>query len=158
MSPSKQIANRIREVFLDGHWIATTNYKKELSKLSWEQATTNIYGLNTVAALTFHINYYLDGILRAVDTGSLDIQDKYSFDMPPVASEEEWSKLVDAFLANAEKFVAFTEHLPSEKLNAPFFDEKYGTYQRNIEAVIEHSYYHLGQISLINKMLGTHNK
>ncbi|MFY9307698.1 MAG: DinB family protein [Bacteroidia bacterium] len=158
MSQSKQTATRIREVFLSGHWIANTNYKKELSKLSWEQATTNIYGLNTVAALTFHINYYLDGILRAVDTGSLDIQDKYSFDMPPVASEEEWSKLVDAFLANAEKFVAFTEHLPSEKLNAPFFNEKYGTYQRNIEAVIEHSYYHLGQISLINKMLGTHNK
>ncbi len=158
MSQSKQTATRIREVFLSGHWIANTNYKKELSKLSWEQATTNIYGLNTVAALTFHINYYLDGILRAVDTGSLDIQDKYSFDMPPVASEEEWSKLVDAFLDNAEKFVAFTEHLPSEKLNAPFFNEKYGTYQRNIEAVIEHSYYHLGQISLINKMLGTHNK
>ena len=34
-----------------------------------------------------------------------------------------------------------------------FVDEKYGTFQRNIEAMIEHSYYHLGQIVLIKKML-----
>lgn len=35
----------------------------------------------------------------------------------------------------------------------PFIDEKYGTVLRNIEGVIEHSYYHLGQISLIRKMI-----
>jgi hypothetical protein len=39
----------------------------------------------------------------------------------------------------------------------PFIDEKYGTFLRNIEGVIEHSYYHLGQISLIRKMI-TQNK
>jgi hypothetical protein len=32
-------------------------------------------------------------------------------------------------------------------------DEQYGTWQRNLEAVIEHSYYHLGQIILIRKMI-----
>jgi hypothetical protein len=35
----------------------------------------------------------------------------------------------------------------------PFVDEKYGTLLRNIEGVIEHSYYHLGQIALIRKMI-----
>ncbi|MCB0491064.1 MAG: hypothetical protein KDC93_01485 [Cyclobacteriaceae bacterium] len=29
------------------------------------------------------------------------------------------------------------------KLDAAFVDEKYGTYQQNIEGVIEHCYYHL---------------
>jgi len=38
------------------------------------------------------------------------------------------------------------------KLDAVFFDAKYGTYQRNLEGVIEHNYYHLGQISFIKKM------
>jgi hypothetical protein len=38
-------------------------------------------------------------------------------------------------------------------LDQPFVDEKYGSYLRNIEGVIEHSYYHLGQISLIRKMI-----
>ncbi|MEG1022142.1 MAG: hypothetical protein RSE50_11550 [Myroides sp.] len=40
-----------------------------------------------------------------------------------------------------------------EKLDSVFVDEKYGSYRRNIEAMIEHSYYHLGQIVLIKKML-----
>lgn len=35
----------------------------------------------------------------------------------------------------------------------PFVKQEYGTYLRNIEAQIEHSYYHLGQISLIKKMI-----
>ena len=35
----------------------------------------------------------------------------------------------------------------------PFIDAKYGTFLRNIEGVIEHSYYHLGQISLIRKLI-----
>lgn len=39
------------------------------------------------------------------------------------------------------------------KLNAYFVEEKYGSYYRNIDAMIEHSYYHLGQIVLINKIL-----
>ena len=43
--------------------------------------------------------------------------------------------------------------MPNDKLEEIFVDEKYGTYRRNIEGIIEHSYYHLGQISLIKKMI-----
>jgi len=43
--------------------------------------------------------------------------------------------------------------MPDKKLNEIFVNEKYGTYLRNIEAVIEHSYYHLGQIVLIKKLI-----
>lgn len=43
--------------------------------------------------------------------------------------------------------------MPDQKLEEVFVEEKYGTYLRNIEGVIEHSYYHLGQISLIKKLI-----
>lgn len=49
------IANRLREVLLDGHWIANTNFKEQILSLNWEQATQKIGNLNTIAALTFHI-------------------------------------------------------------------------------------------------------
>lgn len=153
MSPSNSIANRLREVFFNGLWIANTNYKKELSNLSWEQAVFKVEDLNTVAALTFHINYYLNGILKAIESGSLDIRDKYSFDLLPVLCESDWHKLVAELLNNAEKLSVFLEHSSPEKLNDIFFEEKYGTWQRNMEGLIEHSYYHLGQITLIVKML-----
>lgn len=42
---------------------------------------------------------------------------------------------------------------PEEKLKEAFVEEKYGTYQRNLEGMIEHSYYHLGQIVLIKELL-----
>jgi hypothetical protein len=43
--------------------------------------------------------------------------------------------------------------MPDKKLKEVFTDKKYGSYERNINAMIEHSYYHLGQITLIKKML-----
>ncbi|HBT08481.1 MAG TPA: DUF1572 domain-containing protein, partial [Leeuwenhoekiella sp.] len=38
--------------------------------------------------------------------------------------------------------------LTDDQLDAIFVKEAYGSYKRNIEALIEHSYYHLGQIVL----------
>ncbi|HMQ69795.1 MAG TPA: hypothetical protein PKA90_12460 [Ignavibacteria bacterium] len=38
-------------------------------------------------------------------------------------------------------------------LEQTFADKKYGTYLRNTEGFFEHSYYHLGQISLIRKLI-----
>ena len=43
--------------------------------------------------------------------------------------------------------------MPEERLDENFVDEKYGNYTRNIDGMIEHSYYHLGQISLIKKII-----
>ena len=153
MNRTESLAGRLREVFLNGRWIANTNYKEQLQNLTWQEATQKVGSLNTIAALTFHINYYLAGLLQVLAGGPLEIRDKFSFDLPPITSEAEWEKLKNEFLANAEAFAAAVEQLPEDVLDKPFLDEKYGSYLRNIEGVIEHSYYHLGQISLIRKLL-----
>jgi len=154
MTRSESLAERLREVLLQGKWIANTNFKDQLSSVSREQATTKIGELNTIALLTFHINYYLQGLNQVFQGGSLDIRDKYSFDLPPIESDEDWNTLVQTFLANAERFAKFVEQMDDKRLDQAFVDEKYGSYQRNIEGVIEHSYYHLGQVSLIRKLVG----
>lgn len=153
MKRSLFIANRLREVFLDGHWIANTNYKEQIENITWEQSIQKIGNLNTIAALTYHVNYYIDGLLDVFNGGTLDIKDKYSFDLPPITSHNDWKNLMNEFLSNAEDFALAIENMNDQKLDEPFVDEKYGTYLRNIEAIIEHSYYHLGQISLIKKMI-----
>lgn len=153
MENSKQLASRFREVLLNGKWIANTNYRDQLSQVDWKQATTRIGPLNTIAALAYHINYYIAGIVNVFEGGALEIRDKYSFDLPPIRSEEDWENLLDEMWANAEKFAVHVARMPEEKLESVFVEEKYGTYRRNIEGVIEHSYYHLGQISLIRKLI-----
>ena len=153
MTRKSALAARLREVLLNGRWIANTNFKEQLLSLNWEQATQKIHGLNTIAALTFHINYYLRGLSNAFSCGKLEISDKYSFDRSPILSESDWNILVNDFLSNAEKIAGQVEQMEDEMLDQPFIDEKYGSYLRNIEGLIEHSYYHLGQVSLIKKMI-----
>ena len=158
MEPSKMLANRFRELFLNGTWVAGTNIKTLLSDVSYQQATTTLLSLNSIYQLTFHINYYLDGVLRVFKGGPLDIKDEFSFDCPIISSEDQWLELVTALIVNAEDFARHIEALTETELRSVFVDEKYGSYRRNIEGLIEHSYYHFGQISLIKKIVINKNK
>lgn len=150
---SVQLASRFREVILNGTWIANTNFKDQLSDVTWEQATQKVGSLNTIAALTSHIDYYIAGILKVLKGGTLDIRDRFSFDFPPVQSQEDWEVVKNQLWDDAEEFGRLVGQLTGEMLEADFVDPKYGSYHRNIDAMIEHSYYHLGQVVLIRKLL-----
>ncbi len=151
MNNSQQIASRFREVILNGTWIANTNYKDQLDNLDWKLATQKFHSFNTIAILSQHIHYYIAGILNVLNGGTLDIKDKFSFDFPEMKSEQDWQNFLTKFWQDSEEFAQLVAQLPDEKLQDVFADEKYGTYQRNIDAMIEHAYYHLGQIVLIKK-------
>lgn len=155
MENTFQIAKRFREVILNGTWIANTNYKDQLEDLGWEKATTQIKSINTIAILAQHIHYYIQGINNVFRGGTLDIKDTYSFDFPEITSQNEWESFLSKFWSDSEAFASLIEQMPDEKLQQVFVDEKYGTYQRNIEAMIEHSYYHLGQIVMIKKIISS---
>ena len=153
MSTTSQLAKRFREVLLDGKWIANTNFKDQLSDVTWEQATTKIESLNTIAMLTFHIDYYVAGLNNVFEGGDLEIRDQYSFNLPPIENEEQWGTLKNKLWNDTEKFASLLEQIPDSKMNEVFVDEKYDTYLRNIDGMIEHCYYHLGQITLIKKLI-----
>ena len=153
MKNTFEIAKRFREVILNGTWVANTNYKHQLTGLDWKIATAKFQSLNTIAILAQHIHYYINGVKNVFKGGSLDIKDKYSFDFPPMHSQDDWENFLTRFWNDAEEFASLIEQMPEEKLNEKFVDEKYGTYQRNIDGMIEHSYYHLGQIVLLKKMV-----
>jgi hypothetical protein len=153
MNSTYQLAKRFREVILNGTWVANTNYKHQLTDLNWEIATAKFHSLNTIAVLAQHIHYYINGIKNVFEGGSLNIKDKYSFDFLPIQSQSEWENFLSKFWKDSEEFALLVEQLPEEKLKELFVEEKYGTFQRNIDGMIEHSYYHLGQIVLIKKLL-----
>jgi hypothetical protein len=73
---------------------------------------------------------------------------------PPINSEDDWLKLRNEFIKNAELFVNKVKDMDESMTDAPFIDERYGTYEKNINGVVEHCYYHLGQVVIIRKMLG----
>lgn len=148
-----QLATRIEEVFLNGKWIANTNFKLALEDVDFALSLKKVGDHNTIALLTFHINYYLNGVLNVLNGGPLEIRDKYSFDMPELKSEQDWITLKEDLFSNASKFSTRVNALSNQHLNDVFVKKEYGTYKRNIEAMLEHAYYHLGQIVLLKKLV-----
>ena len=153
MKNSEYFAKRLREVLTDGKWVTGTNFKEQILNTDWKDAVESIDGLNSIAKLTFHIHYYIKGVTKVLQGGPLDISDKYSFDSPPIQSEEDWHDLTYTFCKDSEKFIALMEEMTEDRLLENFVDEKYGNYQRNIDLMIEHIYYHLGQILIIKKLI-----
>ncbi len=152
MNITAQIAKHFREVHFGGNWTCS-NLKENLADVSWQQATTKIDSFNTIVALTYHINYFVDAALKVLEGKALDSKDEFSFDDPPITCQEDWEKLRDKCFTDAEKFAALVEQLPESKLWEDFADKNYGNYYRNLHGIIEHSHYHLGQIAIIKKMV-----
>lgn len=153
MELNQYLAGRLKEVLTEGRWVVGTNFMTELTDLSWKDANTQIDNYNTIAAITFHINYYLDGVNNVFEGGSLEIKDQFSFDAPPLESSKDWKSLVNRFSKHADRFIHHVENMSEEALLKPFADQDYGSTLRNIDVMIEHAYYHLGQIILIKKKL-----
>jgi len=99
------------------------------------------------------MNYYVSAVLKVFQGEPLNAKDTYSFDHPPIHSQEDWEKLLDRTWKDAENLAEEIEQLTEETLWVNLSDEKYGNYYRNIHGIIEHTHYHLGQIVLIKKIL-----
>ncbi|GLB51931.1 hypothetical protein NBRC110019_09700 [Neptunitalea chrysea] len=150
---SKQLASRLSQVILNGTWIANTNYKDQLTNLDYKIAIYKYNNLNSIAELTFHISYYIEGILAYFNTGKLTIKDKHSFNLPKINNQDEWENLLTNFWKQTERLLSKIEELSESDFTKPFFNIAYGDYLRNINGLIEHAYYHLGQIVLIKKLI-----
>ncbi|MEZ4849951.1 MAG: hypothetical protein R3B93_15315 [Bacteroidia bacterium] len=71
-------------------------------------------------------------MLQVLEGGSLDIRIKYSFDMAPITSQEDWDQLRQKAYRDAERFAELIEQMSEEKLFSGFVMEKYGNYYRNL--------------------------
>jgi hypothetical protein len=146
------IAKHLREVHFGGNW-TSASLKDKLAGVTWQQATTRIGSFHTIAALVYHMNYYVSATLKVLQGGPLDAKDKYSFDHPAILSNEDWQRLLYKTWSDAEQLAGLIEQMPESRLWDVFVSEEYGNYYRCLHGPIEHCHYHLGQIALIKSML-----
>ena len=152
MKLTSLLAKHLRDVHFGGNW-TWVNLKDTLAGVTWQQANTQVYNLNTIVKLVYHIHYYVHVVSEALRGEEFNAHDKFAFAHPPINSEEEWQAFLNKVWSEAEEFAKLIEHLPDSKLEEIFQQEKYGTYYRNFQGIIEHTHYHLGQIVLIKKLL-----
>ncbi|MGV3611310.1 MAG: DUF1572 domain-containing protein [Fluviicola sp.] len=152
MSISKQLAKHLRDVHFGGNW-CTVDLKSVLSDVTFDQAQIQVYSLNSIFSLTFHMTYYLDVLIQVLEETILGGKDELSWISEAPKSKEEWENFQKNTWEKAEKVALLIEQLPDEKLTEDFVDPKYGTNYRNIAGIVEHTHYHLGQITIIKKLL-----
>ena len=152
MTTTQQLAKHLRDVHFGGNWTCS-NLKDQLDDVSLEKALKKVDSLNTIAALTFHINYYVQAITRVLKGEDINAHDQFSYIHPQFESEEDWKIFCSECLACAEALAWLIEKLDDNILNDFFVEEKYGTYHRNFLGLIEHTHYHLGQIAIIKKLI-----
>ena len=152
MHTPTQIAKHLREVYFGNNWTAV-NLKDTISDVNWEIATQQLYDLNTIATLVYHMTYYLVEVTKVLEGGPLEMKDELSFSYPAITSQEDWEKMLDKVWADVEHFAQLIEAMPEEKLGEHITDKKDDIYYRYLHGIIEHAHYHLGQILLIKKII-----
>jgi uncharacterized damage-inducible protein DinB len=153
MEHNRELAKRFIDVISNNSWVANNSFKNQLTDLPLEVVLFKYPSLHSIATLAQHVHYYIAGILNVLNGGNLEIKDAFSFDFNPINTEEDWQNILSVFWADAEEFALKVAALPEEKLSDIFVKEEYGTYHFNINTLIEHSYYHLGQIVLLKKLI-----
>jgi uncharacterized damage-inducible protein DinB len=152
MNYSEEIARHLRQVHTGGNW-TTSNLNDVLSTITWQQAVARVENCNSIAALVFHINYYIVEVTKVLQGQPLTAKDEYSYAVPEITSPESWDALVKKTLHDADVFATLIAGLPDSLLGDYFTQEKYGTYYRNLHGIIEHTHYHLGQIAILKKLV-----
>ena len=152
MTLSSQIAKHFHEVHFGDNW-TEVNLKQTLSDVRLEEAIIKIDSLNSIAALVYHCHYFVHALLGVLKENKLNAHDKFSMDAPPMNNEMEWQNFLKMTFDEALETVALIEKLPESTWWGNFTDAKYGNWYKNVNGTIEHTHYHLGQISLLKKMI-----
>lgn len=152
MEIANHLSKHLHDVHFGGNW-SDVNLEALLEGLTWQQATHSFYDLNSIATLVFHTNYYIAAVSKVLEGEPLKASDSDSFKLPHITSETDWEALKNKAYADAKHFSVLIQSIPTETLWQEFEKPEYGNYFRNIQGIIEHTHYHLGQIAIIRKML-----
>lgn len=153
MSTSNALARHVRGIVTGGNW-TERDLQQELNGTDWGMATQALPGFNSIAALTWHVKYFIGVQLRVLRGGPLEGHDRLSWEMPSISDQDTWDAVVKDLLAEGDALADHVEQLSDAQLFSPFGDPKYGTYFSNLVGLVEHTHYHLGQIVLLKRLIG----
>lgn len=152
MNLAKELARHFREAYVGENW-SEVSLQDLLENVSLKTATAKVHNFNSIAEIVYHINYYVVEMTKVLEGLPLEAKDEKSFDLPVLNSEEDWSQWISKTLQDGIKFTSLLEKINDTELWSPLDKRDYGSIYKNFQGILEHFYYHLGQITLIKKIL-----
>ena len=148
MTLAQHLGKHFRQAYFGGSF-TERNLREELSDMPLAVAQRRTAGGNSVVALVYHLHFYVRGVASVLGGGPLDTRDAASWQTPAIDTEDEWRAFVTQVLAEGEAFAKTLEALPEEELWKPFYRPTNAPTLTNALGVLEHVYYHLGQVVLL---------
>jgi len=145
-----RLAGHLRQGHSGGNWCCVS-VAEVLEGMDRQDAVECRGPGHSSATLLYHITYYVRAVSGVLAGSPLTSKDALSFDAPTISSEEDWNAFKASAFADAEILAAQIAALPDAKLDDVFTNPKYGTYYRNLQGVIGHIHYQLGQMALLKK-------
>ena len=149
---ARNIAKHLREFYFGKNWTASS-LKDHIQDVSCDMAQTRFQSFHTIAELVYHIHYYSVVAGPVLEGNELDADDAVSFNAPTFQGQQEWEGYLAQIYQEAEQFASLIEAIPDAQFDDQFFDKKWGSTYRNIQGIVEHGHYHLGQIVMLKKIL-----
>ena len=144
------IAQHIIDAHEGGNW-TDNSIRETLKDISVIEATTiTAASINTIASIIHHLTYWNNIMIIRISGNPVEIPEINGFDVPILATEEDWKILQLNNLKSAHDLVAaileFDNNLSDPIL--PGYDSAY----KSFYGCIEHIHYHLGQITMIKQL------
>lgn len=151
MKLTKVIAQHFYEVHYGDSWTDVA-VKDVLKDITWRQAVQKIGEANTIAVLLHHMDFYNRVVYnRCFEEDQKEVRHEDSLHAE-VNNDEDWLQLQKRYFDLAEKIHAAILAL-DDKILFTVRAGNQNTYYKNLQGLIEHIHYHLGQISLLKKII-----
>lgn len=145
------ISKHLKELYFGGNWTGAS-FPDVMQGIGWESAIKEREGINSIATLVYHMHFYVVALIDGINGATSLPPDKESFKTPTIQSAEDWEDMKQASLDSVSALLLLIKDLPDTKLQEVFVKEEYGNYYRNLQGMIEHTHYHLGQIMMLKKL------
>ncbi len=152
MKIAQLIAAHLQDAFEGNNW-SDVNVKDTLDGITFPEATTvTNASSNTIAALLYHMTFYNRAIKQRLQGIEPEVSAANGFDMPPITSAYDWEQLKKNVFDTVFELADEIRNFPDEKLSEENPVGK-GSFYKKLHGVIEHNYYHLGQIVILKNLI-----
>jgi uncharacterized damage-inducible protein DinB len=146
------LAENLRNVFEGGNW-TEVSIMDALSDVSYLEANTKTpASQNTIASLLHHLMYWNGVIVQRIQNRDPEIPPINGFDVKAPTSEKDWQLLIEQAKQSFTELSEAIKQFQPERLDEPTnFGQS--TFSKNLFGIVEHAYYHLGQIVILKKFV-----
>ena len=146
------IAEHIMQVYAGDNW-TDVSIAATIAGINFQQAQQHTAGSpNTIASLLHHLSYWNGIIMQRMQGNNPSIPETNGFDVPELKNENDWNELKEKAHQSFIQLAQAVKNFPEEKLDKTYAEGK-SSFYKNLQGIVEHAHYHLGQIVIIKNLL-----